>query len=86
MIKRLTLFVIRSLLLFMTVAAVAHADAIRPGDTPVLPVLTTLDGKTINPASLRGKVLVISYFASYCRSVQMRHRNCKSSTARIRIS
>ena len=66
MIKRLTLFVIRSLLLFMTVAAVAHADAIRPGDTPVLPVLTTLDGKTINPASLRGKVLVISYFASYC--------------------
>ncbi|WP_083664430.1 TlpA disulfide reductase family protein [Herminiimonas arsenitoxidans] len=43
-----------------------HAADVRPGDTPVLPTLTTLDGKTITPASLRGKVVVLSYFASYC--------------------
>lgn len=43
-----------------------HAADVRLGDRPVLPTLTTLDGKTITPASLRGKVVVLSYFASYC--------------------
>ena len=33
---------------------------------PALPVLTMLDGKTVDPASLRGKVVVLSYFSSDC--------------------
>lgn len=71
MCKRLIPFLSRALLLAcMVVGAWAHAadagPAIKPGDTPVLPALTTLDGKGLNPASWRGKVVVISYFASYC--------------------
>ncbi|MNJ95810.1 Sporulation thiol-disulfide oxidoreductase A precursor [compost metagenome] len=71
MCKRLIPFLSRALLLAcMVVGAWAHAadagPAIKPGDTPVLPALTTLDGKSLNPASWRGKVVVISYFASYC--------------------
>jgi thiol-disulfide isomerase/thioredoxin len=67
MIKRLVLSVSRMLLLAcMAVAGSAYAADVRLGQTPVLPVLTTLDGKSIDPSSLRGKVIVISYFASYC--------------------
>lgn len=67
MIKRLVLSVSRMLLLAcMAVAGSVYAADVRLGQTPVLPVLTTLDGKSIDPASLRGKVIVISYFASYC--------------------
>ena len=58
---------LRMLLLFTCLASGwAHAADVRPGDTPVLPTLIILDGKKIAPASLRGKVVVISYFASYC--------------------
>lgn len=67
MCNRLILFVSRCLLLAcMAVGGWVYAADVRPGDTPVLPALSTLDGKVINPASLRGKVVVISYFASYC--------------------
>lgn len=71
MCKRLIPFLSRALLLAcMVVGGGAYAadagPAIKPGDTPLLPTLTTLDGKSLNPASWRGKVVVISYFASYC--------------------
>lgn len=67
MINRMALSLLRCLLCAcIAVGGVAHAADVRPGDTPVLPTLTTLDGKTITPSSLRGKVVVISYFASYC--------------------
>lgn len=71
MCKRLIPFLSRALLLAcMVVGGGAYAadagPAIKPDDTPLLPALTTLDGKSLNPASWRGKVVVISYFASYC--------------------
>ncbi len=43
-----------------------HAAEVRVGDAPPLPALTTLDGKRISPASLRGKVVVLSYFSTTC--------------------
>lgn len=36
------------------------------GDTPRLPVIQTISGGTIDPAALRGKVVVLSYFATTC--------------------
>jgi thiol-disulfide isomerase/thioredoxin len=57
------LLVLIQLLLF---AGCLHAAEARVGDTPSLPALTTLDGKTIHPDSLRGKVVVFSYFSSTC--------------------
>ncbi len=62
MCKRLIPFLSRALLLAcMVVGGGAYAadagPAIKPGDTPVLPALTTLDGKGITPASWRGKVI-----------------------------
>lgn len=43
-----------------------HAEGLRVGDMPVLPAVHTLDGKLVDAASLRGKVVVISYFATTC--------------------
>lgn len=43
-----------------------HAAEVRVGDAPSLPALTTLDGKRISPTSLRGKVVVLSYFSTTC--------------------
>lgn len=44
----------------------AQAAEVRLGERPALPVLTMLDGKTVDPARLRGKVVVLSYFSSDC--------------------
>lgn len=43
----------------------AHA-AIKPGDTPPQGLGTTLDGHALNLASLHGKVVVISFWATWC--------------------
>lgn len=43
-----------------------HAEEARVGDTPVLPALTAIDGRTIAPHSVRGKVIVLAYFSSTC--------------------
>lgn len=48
------------------VAGVLHAANVQLGDTPLLPKFTAIDGKRIDPAALRGKVVVISYFATTC--------------------
>lgn len=64
--ERLMQFLMCLLALACLSVGMANAGEVRIGDTPVLPVLTTLDGKTIDPAKLRGKVVVLSYFASYC--------------------
>lgn len=42
------------------------AAELRVGDMPQLPAMRTLDGKIIDAANLRGKVLVVSYFATDC--------------------
>lgn len=47
-------------------AGTVAATELRVGDTPALPAVRTLDGKVINAASLRGKTVVISYFATTC--------------------
>jgi thiol-disulfide isomerase/thioredoxin len=57
------LIVLVSLALF---AGLLQAAPVQIGDTPTLPVLTTIDGKTIAPAGLRGKVAVVSYFSTGC--------------------
>jgi len=68
MCNRLILFVSRCLLLAcIAVGGWVYAADVRPGDTPVLPTLTTLDGKTINPASLRGKAAIASARLAYAR-------------------
>jgi thiol-disulfide isomerase/thioredoxin len=51
--------------LFLLAGALAAAE-VRVGDTPTLPAVRTLDGKVIDASSLRGKVVVISYFATTC--------------------
>lgn len=61
--KLARLLVLAHLLLF---AGWLHAADVRVGDAPALPALTTLDGKKINPAGLRGKVVVLSYFSTTC--------------------
>lgn len=47
-------------------AGALQAKDVRVGDTPVLPAVRTLDGQTLTAARLRGKVVVVSYFASTC--------------------
>lgn len=54
------------MLCLLLMAGWSHAAEPRVGDAPALPPLTTLDGKTIDPAVLRGKIVVLAYFASYC--------------------
>ncbi|HEV7122400.1 MAG TPA: TlpA disulfide reductase family protein [Rhodanobacter sp.] len=39
---------------------------IKPGDTPPDSLGTTLDGQTVSLASLHGKVVVISFWATWC--------------------
>ena len=51
--------------LLLLAGALAAAE-VRIGDMPTLPVVRTLDGKVIDAAALRGKVVVISYFATTC--------------------
>lgn len=52
--------------LFSVCAGWLHAEEARVGDAPVLPALTAIDGSTITPHSLRGKVIVLAYFSSTC--------------------
>ena len=47
-------------------AGALNATELRVGDVPTLPILRAMDGKIIDAASLRGKVVVISYFATTC--------------------
>lgn len=43
-----------------------HAADLRVGDTPRLPAVRAIDGSLVDPAALRGKVVVLSYFATTC--------------------
>lgn len=44
----------------------AHAGQLQLGDRPALPTVRTIDNQQLDLANLRGKVLVLAYFASYC--------------------
>ncbi|RJG05695.1 TlpA family protein disulfide reductase [Noviherbaspirillum cavernae] len=63
-VKRICAFLV--LLPLLMFVGGLHAAGARVGDVPVLPALRTLDGTIINPAKLRGKVVVLSYFSSTC--------------------
>src|SRR5215470_2525184 len=68
MFRRLTFCSHFALLLAAVLGAtVAHADALRVGDT--MPPLTLPDwqGRPVNLADLRGKVVVIDFWASWCQ-------------------
>lgn len=54
------------ILLFAGGTSPAFSQAIKAGDKPVLPTLKTVDGRTLTPESLQGKVIVFAYFASTC--------------------
>ena len=43
----------------------AHAG-VQPGDTPPDALGTTQDGKTVSVSSLHGKVVVVSFWATWC--------------------
>ncbi len=45
---------------------VAAFGAWNKGDVVALPPLTLLDGRLLNPATLRGKVVVLEFWASWC--------------------
>ena len=47
-------------------AGSVSAAELRIGDTPALPAVRAMDGNVIDAASLRGKIVVISYFATTC--------------------
>lgn len=55
-----------ALLHLLLFAGWLHAAPARIGETPVLPELTTVNGKRLQPADWRGKVVVISYFSTTC--------------------
>lgn len=44
----------------------SQAAQARVGDAPSLPTITTLDGRTLTSTDLKGRVVVLSYFASDC--------------------
>lgn len=44
----------------------SQAGQARVGDAPSLPTITTLDGRTLTSTDLKGRVVVLSYFASDC--------------------
>jgi thiol-disulfide isomerase/thioredoxin len=50
----------------LSICVVAAAASARAGDSTPLPPIKTLDGRTLGPLELRGKVVVLSYFASDC--------------------
>lgn len=54
------------LALLMVIAGGAHAAGLRVGDTVPFPEIRTVDGGRIDAAVLRGKVVVLSYFATTC--------------------
>ncbi|MGV3742603.1 MAG: TlpA family protein disulfide reductase [Burkholderiaceae bacterium] len=53
-------------LLFAGGAAPVFSQTIKAGDTPVLPMLTTVDGRKLTYEHLQGKAIVFAYFASTC--------------------
>ncbi|HEY0847221.1 MAG TPA: TlpA disulfide reductase family protein [Noviherbaspirillum sp.] len=59
----------RKLLLVLPLLLLAgwgHAAGLRVGDVPAIPDVRTVDGRLIDAKSLRGKVVVLSYFATTC--------------------
>lgn len=59
---RKVLFALQLLLLFASV----QAQALRVGDVRQIPEVRALGGSRIDAQSLRGKVVVLSYFATTC--------------------
>ena len=55
-----------SLLLVALMSCFAATAGVRPGDVPPDPLGPTMDGHTVSLASLRGKVVVISFWATWC--------------------
>lgn len=47
-------------------AAAPHAAGLQVGDAPAIPAVRAVNGKTIDVAAYRGKVVVVSYFSSIC--------------------
>jgi thiol-disulfide isomerase/thioredoxin len=52
--------------LFALLCCFAANAGIKPGDTPPDGLGTTLDGHTVSLSSLHGKVVVISFWATWC--------------------
>ena len=50
----------------MLLAVSAQAQALRVGDVRPIPEARALDGSRIDAQSLRGKIVVLSYFATTC--------------------
>jgi len=50
----------------LTLGAAAAAHALQVGDPIVLPDIKLHDGSTLRAADLRGKVVVVAYWASWC--------------------
>ena len=59
--QRTSLFFLIALMSCFTATA-----GVRPGDTPPDSLGIALDGRTVSAASLRGKVVVISFWATWC--------------------
>ncbi|MGS1119970.1 TlpA disulfide reductase family protein [Rhodanobacter sp. UC4436_H3] len=55
-----------SLLLVALMSCFAATAGVRPGDVPPDSLGPTMDGHTVSLASLRGKVVVISFWATWC--------------------
>jgi len=58
-------FVLSCLSVLLLTARTARIDAVTPKDLPAL-TLRTLDGKTVTTADLKGKVVLLDFWASWC--------------------
>jgi thiol-disulfide isomerase/thioredoxin len=58
-------FVAISLILILLISFLVVRN-MRSGEIPVLPEMSTLEGQTFDPATLKNKVYILSYFQTWC--------------------
>ena len=77
--KKVTLFCVAALFSLLSFAQNDKGDIVKTGDKmPAFTLTSTVNG-TVNSADLKGKVVLINIFATWCRSEERRvGKECRS--------